>query len=419
MASANAQVGSSIVAVVNDDIITQHEVDQRLRLLVRASGDVDIERARQQLTAQVLRQLIDERLQVQEADRLGIRVAPADVETGIASIAERNGLTVDQLFDQVGEVGVEPETLRQQIRAQIAWVGVINTQLVNRVNVTPAQIEMVRQETIVNDYAPEYQLGEILLPIYERGDEPEVAREAASLVNALRGGTDFEALAGQLSVSQSAAQGGDIGWRSMQQIPPIVRPILEDMQPGEVADPVRLPEGFYIFKLYDVRAANREPVRMPNSMQIRLSQVLFPFSADMSEAQARQLVAEAENLRPRLSDCPTINRVADDMQAPASGDIGWLRLGDLPDGLRQPVSLLDVGEVSPPLIGPGGIHVLMVCERRGRMPPPPPEPEPEIAPDTPEVRAQIRAQLETQQIERLASRYLRDLRQDAFIDIRL
>jgi peptidyl-prolyl cis-trans isomerase SurA len=164
------------------------------------------------------------------------------------------------------------------------------------------------------------------------------------------------------------------------------------------------PIGYHIFWLRDQRVAAAPVDSGRAAVEVELTQILFPGDGvDGRLAEARERAAD---LRPRLTDCGAMVEVADELDAPASGELGWLRVGDLPPALGQAVLNLPVGEVSAPLEGPGGIHLLMVCERR--------DPQ-SLAPQ----RAEIAERLEQERTERLARRYLRDLRKQAFVEVRL
>jgi peptidyl-prolyl cis-trans isomerase SurA len=176
------------------------------------------------------------------------------------------------------------------------------------------------------------------------------------------------------------------------------------MRPGDISDPLSSPIGYHIFWLREQRiaAAPVDPGRA--AVEVQLTQILFP--TDGSAAANARARDRAAGLRGRLTDCPTMAGVAAEIDAPASGDLGWLRIGDLPPDLGAAVLGLPNGEVSPPLQGPSGIHLLMVCDRRDSR---------QVTPE----RERIAQRLEQERTERLARRYLRDLRKQAFVEVRM
>jgi peptidyl-prolyl cis-trans isomerase SurA len=398
---ASAQTEQRIVAVVNDDVISARDLSERLELVMVTSGIPDREQARVRLAPQVLRGLIEEALQTQEAQRLDITVEETEVQQALANIAQRNQMTVESMRQFFIRSGINFDTLLDQVRAQIGWVKVVNRQIVPRVTVTVDQLDMAVDEARRNEGEAEYLLSEIVLPVDNPAQAQVVAEDAARLVQTVREGASFESLARQVSAAASAEQGGDLGWIRGSVIPGDLRDTLERMRENEISDPIPSPVGYYIFWLRDRRLSPADTSR--GQAQVQLAQIVFPVDGQ-AELETRR--GEAAALRERLADCAAMIDTAAELNAPNSGDLGWLRVGDLPPAFRQAVSTLPIGQVSAPLEGPTGLHLLMVCDRR----------EPEGAADD---REQIAQYLERERVDRLARRYLRDLRKEAFVEVRL
>jgi peptidyl-prolyl cis-trans isomerase SurA len=399
---AGAQSAQRIAAVVNDDVITSRDLDDRLELVMLTSGIPDTAQARQRLAPQVLRGLIEETLQNQEAKRLDIQVADAEIEQALSNIAQRNRMSVETMRQFITRNGVSLDTLLDQVRAQIAWVKVVNRQIVPRVTVTVDQLDMAVDEARRNTGQPEYLLSEIVLPVDSPSQAEAVADDTARLVQTLRDGASFDALARQVSVAASAARGGDVGWVRESAIPAELRTALERLRVNEVSDPIASPIGYHIFWLRDRRVSRPESAT-PAAGEVQLAQVLLPVDGQ-DGIEARR--AEATALRARLTDCAAVIGASAELNTPNSGDLGWLRVADLPAQFRSAVTALPVGQVSAPLEGPQGIHLLMVCDRR--------EPQGQGT-----ERDEIAQRLERERVDRLARRYLRDLRKDAFVEVRL
>lgn len=399
-----ADTASRIAAVVNEEIITVAEVDARAQLIIQSSGLSNDPRTRERLRNQVLRGLIDEALQRQEARILGIAASSADVDRALADVAERNGTDVAGLLRLIQRSGPSEQSLRRQLEAQIGWLRIVNRDIRPRVRVSDAQVDAAFREASLAAANDEVRLGQILLPVYQPEQEDQVRRDAAEIVAQIRGGGSFEELARQFSQGQGADQGGDLGWIAQDALPEDLRRELAKLQPGEVTPPLRTASGIQIVLLRDRRSA--APADSTGEPRVRLSQILLPVTGT-SQASLAQATERAQRLRPQLTSCAAVNQTAQRLGAEASGDLGWLRLRELPPGLARTVAALPVGQISPPLRGPAGIQLLMVCERRGAFERPPPP-----------TRDAVRQRLEREQIERLAARYLRDLRRDAFVDIR-
>ena len=389
------------------------DLNERLGLVILTGRVSDREQARRRLAPQVLRGLIEEKLQLQEAERLSVSVAPEEIARAFADIAERNKMSPEQLEQLLTSNDISPSTLRDQVRAQIAWLKIVNQRLRPQVNVTVDQLELAVEEAKRNQGQPEYLLSEIVLPVDNPSQEQRVAADAARLVQTLSEGASFDALARQVSASATSRRGGDLGWVASSAIPGELVGALERLRPGEVSEPLRSPVGFFIFQLRDRRlgAAPATGESEDAPLEVKLSQILF--EADITnDGDLSSKVDDALDVRPRVTDCDAIQTIADELQAPASGDIGWLEVSDLPAVLGNAVRDLPIGQVSAPLQGPGGVHLLMVCDRRGGV-----QEVADVASE--EDRQKITEQLERERLDRLARRYLRDLRKQAFIDIRL
>jgi peptidyl-prolyl cis-trans isomerase SurA len=206
-----------------------------------------------------------------------------------------------------------------------------------------------------------------------------------------------------VSVAASAERGGDVGWIRGSVIPGQLRDALERLRQGEISDPIASPVGYHIFWLRDRRLGQTSAGSPPGQVEVSLAQILFPVDGQ-TDLEARR--AEAAGLRDQLAGCAAMAEAAAALNAPDSGELGWLPMAELPPAFREAVATLPVGQVSAPLEEATGIYLLMVCDRR----------EPQGA--APE-REQIAERLERERVERLARRYLRDLRKEAFVEVRI
>jgi len=397
-----------IAAVVNDEVVSLQDLADRLELVMLTSGIPDSQQARSRLAPQVLRSLIEETLQLQEAARLNVTVDQQELDVALQNIAERNNMGVDDMRRFLADNGVSVATLLEQLRAQIAWVKVVNRQIRPQVNVTVDQLDLAVQEAREGQGQPEYLLSEIVLPIDSPEQAESVAEDAVRLVQTLREGANFDALARQVSAAASAERGGDLGWVRAAVIPPELLSALDDLRAGEVSAPLRSPIGYHVFWLRDRRLVSAPVSDAASRVEVSLTQILFTTIGAPDAGNVAALREQAANLRGRLTDCEAMVDAAEQLNAPASGELGWLRVGDLPPDLGQAVLDLQIGEVSQPLVGPAGIHLLMVCERRDPA---------GLTTDTD--RDRIAENLEQERLERLARRYLRDLRKEAFVEVRL
>ncbi len=239
-------LAQNIVAVVNDGIVTDLQVDQRVRMALFASNQTYNAEAAERLRQPMLQTLIDERLQVQEARRLGIEISPAELEDALDDVARRNQVSRDQLRADLARAGVEERTLRDQLEAQLAWIQVSRRQLLRRVVVSDVQVDRTLDRIVAGER--QYRLAEIFLPIYSPADEQRVLQDAERLGEATRRGADFAGIAEQFSASPSAARGGELGWIPVSSLPPELAGLVAQLADGEVSPPIRTPEGVYLFR---------------------------------------------------------------------------------------------------------------------------------------------------------------------------
>ena len=272
--TALAQAGAGrIAAVVNDDVITTQDLIERINLGIATSGLPNDEATRQRLAPQVLRGFIDEKLQLQEAERLGTEVTEAEIDQAVETIAQRNRTTAADLTRYLAQVGLSPRALRAQLKAQIAWIKVVGREVRPKIVVTQDQIDLAIRRGAAASDGRELQLSEILLPVYDRAQEDTVLNDARGLVTTLRGGASFAALARQVSAAGSAENGGDLGWVPVSAIIPDLRDQISALAVGQVSDPIVSAAGVHIFQVRDQRqqasagATDRDAVRQAIEQQ--------------------------------------------------------------------------------------------------------------------------------------------------------
>lgn len=394
---AAAQDMLRAAVVVNDEIISALDLDMRLKLAIFATGQPDSAQLRNRLTPQVIRALIDERLQAQEAERLGITVSDAEVEKAAREIAQRNNVTYEQFAKVLEDRGIIPSAFLDQVRGQLTWNALITRRLRPSVEVSEEEVDDIVRRITASRGLKQRRVSEIFLAVDTALQEDEVRANAERLIEQLRAGADFPALARQFSESASAARGGDLGWVQEGQLPEELDAMLARMRPGTMSRPVRTLSGYHILLLRQERETTL------GTVTLQLKQLLFPLSEGATEDQKRSLVEQAEAARTRVSGCADLDALATEVGAAESTDLGTVNLSDLPPPIRDAVSDLPIGRPSQPISVSGGLSILVVCERT------------ESGID----RTKIRDRLGAQQLDMLARRYMRDLRRNANVDIRL
>ncbi len=384
-------------AVVNDEVISMFDLDMRLSLAILATGQQDKRQLRDRITAQVIRALIDEQLQGQEAKRLGITITDEQVTNAAKEIARRNKLTIEKFNSLLESRGILPEAIFDQLRGQLTWSALVARRLRPTVQVSAEEVEEVVRRIVANRGARQRRVSEIFLAVDTALQEDEVRRSAERLFEQLRSGASFPSLARQFSESATAAQGGDLGWIQEGQLPEELDKALGQMRPGMLSRPIRTLSGFHILMLGEEKQISLGEVTL------HLKQVLIAIPSEASEEQRREAAERAGQVRQRIAGCAGLDELASEIGAPGSGDLGTVKLSDLPAQIRDAVMALAVGQPSRPVSVSGGLSVLVVCDRA------------ESGID----RKRIEDRLTAERLDMLSRRYMRDLRRNANVDIRL
>ncbi len=389
---AAAQSSLRAAAVVNDEIISILDVILRLRMAIVSSGLEDTPEVRDRLTTPVLRNLIDERLQMQEAERLEIEITQQQVEEGLDRLAGQNNMNRAQFLRSLREEGVLEEAMRDQLRAQLAWREVISRRLAPQIDISPEEIDETIARIKADAGQPRVRVGEIFIAYDSPAEEGEARATAQRLLEELRAGAPFPAVARQFSQAATASVGGDLGWLTLQELPPEVSQVVRDLQPGSLAGPIRTIGGYYLIGLIDRRA----PQNVEESIQ--LAEFVIP--ADGAD-EVQAATAQAARLSEEVQSCAQASRLADEYAG--AGTLPRQSLDALAAPVRAAVSGLGIGEPSDPLEVDGGVAVYTVCLREGG------------GVDRQAVESDLRAE----RLELLARRFMRDLRRDANVEIRL
>lgn len=398
-----AQEIERIAAVVNDDAISVFDLVQRIKLVIFSSGLPNTPEVMQKIGPQVLRALIDEKLRLQEAKRQKITVSDAELKAALAQIERGNRIPLGTLKSYLRARGIDPETVIEQVRAQIAWSKLVARRRKSELKVSEDEVDAEIKRIEASRGSVEYRVSEIFLAVESEDQEARVLADAVQLVGQLRAGADFAALARQFSAGATAGTGGDLGWVTKEQLADRIAEAVARLKPGEISDPVRGNGGYEILRLVDRR---RRMEGNPDDTKVALRQVLLTLPEVAADGVVREVIDRANAIRATIRGCQDMSRVAAKVDPSVSGDVGTVRLGDLPAPMREVVRALPVGQVSAPLRTQRGVHLLMVCGRQ------------EVGGDLPS-RATVRRQLEDRRFDLVSRRYLRDIRRDAFVDVRI
>ncbi len=401
--AAQAQEMQRIAAVVNDDIVTLRDLRNRIEMVIVTSRLPRNNETARRLAPQVLRTLIDEQLQIQEAERQNLTLNDAEMGRARSDLEARNGLRPGQFDEFVARLGVDPATVERQLRANLLWSKLVQRRFAGQVEISEEEVNETLARLSEQVGKEQKRVSEILLTIDDPAREDEVVQLADRLVSQLRGGASFASVARQFSQAANANVGGDIGWVLGDQLSPQIADAVEGLADGQISDPIRTVIGYHILQVAETRILAKPD---PQTATLRLSQIFLPVRPG---DDAIQRAAQTELVRNVIRDaesCEDLAKLGKQAGSPVSPDLGESRLGELPANLRDPVAALRVGEMTQPIDLPNGVMAVMVCDRQ------------EAAANLPDPE-QIRRQLENQRFEVLAQRYLRDLRQAAFVETRV
>lgn len=393
------KLDNGIVAIVNEAVVSTEDMRARIALALLSAGMPDTPEMRAKLAPQVLRSLIEEQLQLQEGKKVDVSASAQEIDDAMKHLAEENRIPGGNMTAFLKEHNVPPSTLRDQVKAALTWRKVVMRELRPRVDIGDDEIDAAIQRMQANAGKQEYLVSDIFLSVDKPQDDEQVKSFAENLVSQIKGGAVFGALARQFSQSASAAQGGDIGWVQIGQLGPEVDKVLSALQKGEVAGPIHAADGYHIIGVRERRTAAGGDIK---DMTLKLQQAFRPFP---SSGNREGVLREAAKIQQTITDCDGLKaRLGRDFPSWRWQDLGVVKLGAAPQWLVDKVANVDQGHAAEPMATDKGALVAFVCER-----------------DLPfnVNRDEVRNTIGSEKLELQARRLLRDLRKDAYIDIRM
>jgi peptidyl-prolyl cis-trans isomerase SurA len=396
-----------IAAVVNGDVITNSDIDNRTRLFALSTGLALAPDVMARLRPQILRQLVDERLRMQEALKRKIVIQDQQIADAIHDIEQRNGMQPGALRAKLASDGVGFRTLIDQIRSQLAWTEVLRQALAEKGNITPADI--AERQKLLQQTAgqPQYRVGEIFIPIDNPANAADAERFAETVINELRSGAAFPIVAAQFSQTQDALEGGDSGWVQSNQLDPAVVSLVTEMPVGAISNPVRVPGGIQIVQMRGKRVLGRDIGTV-----LTARQAFLPFSAPLVDPRAptdqqREALSKAREIIKSVNGCDAMEQYAKSNKFDSRPvDPGEITLEAVnPPQFRALLASIPIGKPTEPLVSRDGILVMVVCSRE----------EKNIAVASTE---EIQRSLITERVELLSRQAMRDMRRQANIDLR-
>ena len=401
-----------IAAVVNEDVILRSELDQAIaNIRSQYAGREDQLPPADVLERQVLERLILTRLQVERATSMGIPISDEELERAVQGVAQQNGMDVDQLRARLAQNGMSFASFRNNLRDEIITQKLRQGFAQSRINVSEAEVDAaMTNESIAAASQLQYHLAHILVgtPDGATPDQLATAQKKIEGIKAMldKGEITFSAAAVRYSDSPNALEGGDLGWRGLNEIPPAFASIIQPMQPGQVVGPIRGPSGFQLLQLVETRslaAGGGEQVT-----QFSARQILVKVDADTSDAAAK---AEADTIAARLAGGADFAKLAaeasdDEATRRRGGDLGWFGADTYGTTFGLQVAALADGQTSAPFKTDAG---WVIVQRTGSR---------QVSAGDEARRAQVRETIGRRKLEEEWSRFLREMRGEAFVDVR-
>ncbi len=409
LAQAEVRPLDRIVAIVDNDVIMQSQLDQRLQevrqTIEKRGAEMPPVEVMQQ---QVLERLITENLQLQLGERSGIRISDEELNQAMGTIAQRNNMSLEQFRSALERDGLSLESAREQIRREMIISRVRQRRVAERIQVSNQEVQNFLASDLGKlQLSEEYRLANILIPVPESSDSATIQaaeRLAMDTYQQLQRGADFAQLAAARSASENALEGGDMGWRKAAQLPPPFDTMIGDLAVGEVTQPVRTPPGFILLKVLEKRGGDTQ-VRD----EVHVRHILIKPSAIRSDEESRRLI---ERLRDRILAGEDFAELAqsfseDPGSALNGGDLNWIDPAVLVPQFRAVMADTPSGKLSEPFRTDFGWHILEVLGRR--------------ATDASEEFREQQAMtlLRNRKYEEELQTWLRQIRDEAYVEVKL
>ena len=398
-------MNEGIAAVVNDEVISTYDLRQRMLLVMVTSGVQATEQNIAEIQKEAVRSLVDEHLQMQEIRRmeqkqkdLKLEATPKEIDDEISGMAQQNNIKPAQLLGTLKTAGVDQQTLRDQLAAQMAWRHYMGGRFGSAIRIGDEQIAATEARMLASAQKSQYLVSEIFLDASRVGGQASAEEGAHQLISQLKQGAPFPAVARQFSALPTAANGGDSGWLTSSEISPVLEATLETMRPGQMSDPVPVKDGVYILLLRDKRAGSNATLIDLKQAAIRLPQTASP--DDISAATVK-----LDKIKAEFTSCKDLEADASKTTGVVAGDLGQTEISDLSPDFRQVVETLKVGQIGGPVRTKAGLHLIAVCGRHA-------------SGAKAASHDDIENRLYGEQLSMIARRFLRDLRNSATIESR-
>ncbi|MGE0754669.1 MAG: peptidylprolyl isomerase [Alphaproteobacteria bacterium] len=403
LAAEPKPLGLDIAAIVDDEVISTYDVNSRVQFVIVTTNLPNTKDVREGIRPQVLRSLINEQLQLQHTKKEGIEVSDQEITRAIANIEKQRNMSDGAIFRMLDKNNIPRQAFSDQIRAQLAWGKIVIGRLRPQVNVSDEEVRKARIRPVPEVPEEEMRIAVLLLPVEKAGQEAEVKKAAERLSGEIRKGASFEEVYRQFS-GLSSGSNPDTFWVKPGQLDPLVSRVLAGARADMTTPPVRTRDGYLIVKVYETRAVGGTK---ESETEVLLKEIVLRLKQDASQQEANLLLGIGEEVAKHPGTCEEQGIASIDNMEDVDIEVRHRRSGisELPPAIRIIAENLQVGDISTPFASSEGIRLFMLCEKKTAK--------------KKEVQfEQLVDLLFQQKLELEAQKYLRNLRREAFIDIR-
>ena len=387
-----AQETQAISVIVNDEVISRYDVNQRVRLILVTSGIPPTEENLKRIETQSVKALINERIQLQEASKLEVPESQEEIQLMLDRIARGNQTTSEGIIENITSQGVKVDTLISQIKSELLWNKIVRGRFGSYINISDDEINIVYNRTIESINKIQYDISEIFIGFEDEREEKESKELADKLVEQLKNDIAFEPVAQQFSQAPSSGQGGRIGWVSEGQLDQEIITGIENLLSSSISKPIKTVNGYYIIK---VNGRSEEGGKNPMKNQYNLTSVTF----------SKEDKVSANDFSENFVSCKRLESLLENYNEKEINVIGDRLLQELPTELHDELLRKDAGDTLSPRLSEETIDIILICDRKDDI-------GVQVNKNT------IEDNIYSQKLGMMSRRHLRDLRRDAVIEYR-
>ena len=382
----------AIAVIVNDEVISRYDVNQRVRLILVTSGIPATEENVKRIEEQAIKALIDEKIQIQEAIKLEVPDSPDEINLMLDNIARGNQTTAEGILESITSQGVNSETLLSQIKSELLWNKIVRGRFGSYINISDEEVNIIYDRTIQNINNSQYDISEIFIGFEDESEEKEAKELTERLTEQLKNEIAFEPVAQQFSQAPSSGQGGFIGWMSEGQLDPDIILNIKNLEIGSVSNPIKTVNGYYIIKL---NGKSEEGGKNPMKNQYDLISVSFDIEDKIM----------AKDFSDNFISCKRLDGLLENYNQKEVNVIGKRLLQELPKELHKELLEKNAGNALSPRFSDENIDIILICDRKDDI-------------GVQVNRDVIEDNIYSQKMGMMSRRHLRDLRRDAVIEYR-